>query len=70
MHKNVIKYSGTLNMKHASEDGSYTLKKSEEKSKKKSFYITASKYFNDFRDYHFDCFTDMYIFLANDYKAY
>ena len=40
------------------------------KSKKKSFYITASKYFNDFRDYHFDCFTDMYIFLANDYKAY
>ena len=33
MHKNVIKYSGTLNMKHASEDGSYTLKKSEEKSK-------------------------------------
>ncbi len=44
--------------------------KSEEKSEKKSFYITTSKYFNDFRDYHFDYFTDMYIFLANDYKAY
>ena len=33
MYKNVIKYKGTLNMKHASEDGSYTLKKSEEKKK-------------------------------------
>ena len=33
MYKNVIKYKGNLNMKHASEDGSYTLKQSEEKKK-------------------------------------
>ena len=33
MYDNVIKYKGTLNMKFVSEDGSYTLKKADEKSK-------------------------------------
>jgi hypothetical protein len=33
MHKKVIKYQGVLNMKHVSEDGSYTLKKTQRKKK-------------------------------------
>ena len=33
MYDNIIKYKGTLNMKFVSEDGSYTLKKADEKSK-------------------------------------
>lgn len=34
MHKNVVKYKGTLNMKYINEEGVYTLKKQKKKAKK------------------------------------